>query len=71
VATDVCVGTTAMDAMMLDYRVYFVGDLTATFDEERQRVALRVYNKHFTKVVTFEELMKELGRIGPGVETFS
>ena len=62
VATDVCVGTTAIDGMMLDYKVFFVGDLTATFDEERQRVALRVYNKHFTKVITSEELMKELGR---------
>jgi nicotinamidase-related amidase len=63
VATDVCVGTTAMDAMMLDYKVFFVGDLTATFDEERQQVALRVYNKHFAKVITSEELFKELAQI--------
>jgi nicotinamidase-related amidase len=63
VATDVCVGTTAMDAMMLDYRVFFVGDLTATFDEERQRVALRVYDKHFTKVITSEVLVQELEQL--------
>jgi nicotinamidase-related amidase len=60
VATDVCVGTTASVGMMLGFKVFFVGDLTATFNEERQKIALEVYDRHFAKVMTFSEVMKEL-----------
>ena len=60
VATDVCVGATTIDAMMLGFKVFFIGDLTATFNEERQKVALEVYNRHFAKVMSFNEVMKEL-----------
>lgn len=63
VATDVCVGTTAADAMMLGFKVFVVGDLTATSNEERQRVALEVIDKCFAKVMTFDEVMKELGEL--------
>ena len=63
VATDVCVGTTAMDGMMLGFRVFFIGDLTATFNEERQRIALEVYNRHFVKVVHFREVMETLAHL--------
>jgi len=62
VATDVCVGATTMDAMMLGFKVFLVGDLTSTFNEERQRIALEVYDKHFAKVVTFDKVMKELSQ---------
>ena len=41
VATDVCVLTTTVDGMMLGFRVFYVGDLTTTFNEERQRIALQ------------------------------
>lgn len=60
VATDLCVGTTTADAMMLGFKVFFVGDLTATFSKERQKIALEVYDRHFAKVMTFNEVMKEL-----------
>lgn len=63
VATDVCVGTTTTDAMMLGFKVFFVGDLTATFSEERQKIALEVYNTHFAKVMTSDEVMKELAQL--------
>ena len=63
VATDVCVGTTAMDGMMLGFRVFFLGDLTATFNEERQRIALEVYDRHFVKVVHFREVMGTLAHL--------
>ncbi|MFC1933136.1 isochorismatase family protein [Chloroflexota bacterium] len=66
VATDVCVGTTTMDAMMLGFKVFFVGDLTATFSEERQKIALEVYDTHFAKVMTFDEVMKELAQLKSG-----
>lgn len=63
VATDVCVGTTTADAMMLGFKVFLVGDLAATLNEERQRIALETLNKHFAKVMTFEEVKEELGQL--------
>ena len=65
VATDVCVGTTTMDGMMLGYKVFLVGDLTSTFSQERQKVALEVLDRHFAKVVTFHEVMEELSQLVP------
>lgn len=62
VATDICVGTTTADGMMMGFKVFFVGDLTATFSQERQKVALEVYNM-FAKVMTFDEIMKELAQL--------
>ncbi len=63
VATDVCVGTTTMDAMMLGFKVFFVGDLTVTRNEQRQKAALELYNSLFAKVMTFDEVRKELMRL--------
>ena len=63
VATDVCVGTTTADAMMLGFKVFVVGDLTATSGEERQKVALELIDKCFAKVITFDQVMKELGEL--------
>lgn len=63
VVTDVCVGTTTMDAMMLGFKVFFVGDLTATHNEQRQRAALELYNSLFARVMTFDEVRQELGRL--------
>ncbi|MFC1979574.1 isochorismatase family protein [Chloroflexota bacterium] len=63
VATDVCVGTTVADAMMLGFKVFVVGDLTATLTEERQRIALEVLDKCFAKVVTFNEVQVELRKL--------
>jgi ureidoacrylate peracid hydrolase len=60
VITDVCVGTTVIDAMMLGFKVFLVGDLTATRSPERQKIALELYNQRFAKVMTFNEVMKEL-----------
>lgn len=63
VATDVCVGTTTADAMMLGFKVFFISDLTATLTEERHRVALEVLNKHFAKVTTFDQVKRELEQL--------
>jgi ureidoacrylate peracid hydrolase len=60
VATVVCVGATTMDAMMLGFKVFFIGDLTETFSEERKKIALKVYDRHFAKVITFHAVMDEL-----------
>ncbi len=61
-ATDVCVATTIAHAMMLDFKVFLISDLTATFTAERQKAALNVIDQHFAKVMTFEEVRKELKR---------
>lgn len=63
VATDVCVFTTTVDAMMLGFRVFYVGDLTTTFNEERRRVTLEVLDMHFAKVMTFEQVQQELKQL--------
>ncbi len=62
-ATDVCLGATVQNAMMLGYRVFVIGDLTFTFSEERQKIGLEVLHKHFAKVITFEETKKELQQL--------
>jgi ureidoacrylate peracid hydrolase len=66
VLTDLCVGTTTADAMMLGFKVFFVGDLSATFSKERQKIALEVYNMHFAKVMTFDQIMDELKQLAEG-----
>lgn len=60
VATDVCVGTTIADAMMLDFKVFCVGDLTAAFSEARRAAALSLQDERFARVMSFEQVMEEL-----------
>jgi nicotinamidase-related amidase len=62
VATDVCVGATTIDGMMLGFKVFFVSDLTATATTERQKVALELYDGNFAKVMRSSEIMSELSR---------
>ncbi|MBI4296067.1 MAG: cysteine hydrolase [Chloroflexi bacterium] len=66
VLTDVCVGTTTTDGMMLGFKVFLPGDLTATASEERQKVALQVYDR-FARITTFSEVMKELSALATAV----
>ena len=66
VCTDICVAATTMDAMMLGFKVFFVGDLTATLSDERQRISLEVLDRHFSKVMTYEQIMKELQLLAGG-----
>jgi ureidoacrylate peracid hydrolase len=60
VLTDVCVATTASDAMMLGFKVFYVGDFAATLTDARQKVALEVLDRHFAKVMTYESVRDEL-----------
>jgi ureidoacrylate peracid hydrolase len=62
VATDICVGTTTADAMMIGFKVFLISDLTTTFSGERQKAALEAYNS-FAKLMTFGETMKELAQL--------
>jgi ureidoacrylate peracid hydrolase len=63
IATDVCVAATTIDAMMLDFRVFLVGDLTSTFSDDRQRIALEVLGTHFAKLMMYDEIKAELEQI--------
>jgi nicotinamidase-related amidase len=62
VATDVCVGATTIDGMMLGFKVFFMSDLTATATPERQKVALELYDGNFAKVMASSEVIQELSR---------
>ena len=54
---------TTIDAMMLGFKVFFVGDLTVTRTGERHEIALEVLDTLFAKVTTFDEAMKELEQL--------
>lgn len=69
VATDVCVESTVRDAMMLGFKTFVVGDLTATHNEERRKRSLEVLDKHFAKVLTFDEVMTELAQLAMESQT--
>lgn len=63
VATDVCVSATAIDAMMLGYRVFLLSDLTATLNDQRQTVALQVLDSHFARVLDANQAEKEMSSL--------
>ena len=56
VSTNVCVETTARDAMMRDYRVILLEDCTATVSEEEHQAALNNVRKYFGMVCTSQEI---------------
>jgi len=70
VLTDVCVLTTTADAMMLGYKVFVVSDLTATLSDERQRATLEVLDAQYAKVMTFDEVKKELKELATTAKVF-
>ena len=72
VATNVCCGTTARDAMMLDYKVIFVSDANAAFGEMTpggygpgmaQEAELMTLRSCFAMVCTTQELMDMLSKL--------
>ncbi len=69
VATNVCCGTTARDAMMLDYKVIFVDDANASFGEQTEggygpgmvhEAELLTLRSLFAMVCTTEEILDTL-----------
>jgi ureidoacrylate peracid hydrolase len=63
VAADVCVESTTRDAMMLGFRTFVIGDLTAAKTAERHRVALEVLGAHFSRVTTLDDVLAELAQL--------
>ena len=62
VLTDVCCESTARDAAMMNYRVLFVADATATYDVESQLSSQRVLKRSFCDVVDTGRVLFLLAR---------
>lgn len=54
--TNYCCETTARDAFVRDYRVFFVGDATATVDEELHLATLKNLAFGFAHIVSTEQI---------------
>jgi ureidoacrylate peracid hydrolase len=61
-ATNVCCESTARDAMMMNYKVIFVSDGTATFNDEEHNATLGIMLAMFADVMTTDEVVERLSR---------
>src|SRR6516165_210766 len=67
IATNVCCETTAREATVRDFRVFFLSDGTATAEmggassAELQKATLATLGSWFAQVLTVDELMKKIG----------
>ena len=58
--TEVCSESTARTAMMKDFDVIFCSDLNFTSDQKTHQNTLRIFSKHFGKVLTSDEIIRTL-----------
>jgi len=61
-ATNVCCESTARDAMMMNYKVIFVSDGTATYNDEEHNATLGIMLAMFADVMTTDEVVVRLSR---------
>ena len=61
-ATNVCCESTARDAMMMNYKVIFVSDGTATHSDEEHNATLGIMVANFADVMSTNELVARLSR---------
>ncbi len=61
-ATNVCCEFTARDAMMMNYKVIFVSDATATYNDEEHNATLGIMLAMFADVMTTDEVVSRLAR---------
>jgi ureidoacrylate peracid hydrolase len=59
-ATNVCCESTARDAMMMNYKVIFVSDGTATYNDEEHNATLGIMLAMFADVMTTDEMVSRL-----------
>ena len=59
-ATNVCCESTARDAMMMNYKVIFVSDGTATYNDEEHNATLGIMLAMFADVMTTDEVVSHL-----------
>jgi ureidoacrylate peracid hydrolase len=60
VATNICCESTARDAAMLDYKVFFVSDANATYSQQAHEASLEILRLAFCRVLTSDEVIAEL-----------
>jgi ureidoacrylate peracid hydrolase len=58
VTTNMCVETTARDAMQRDYRTFVVGDATGELDPQRHEMALATLGFGFGRIVSVEDVLR-------------
>jgi ureidoacrylate peracid hydrolase len=63
-ATNACCESSARDAQMLDYRVIFVSDATAAFNDDLHNAALLNLKYLFADVVQADVVLERLARAG-------
>ena len=61
-ATNVCCESTARDAMMMNYKVIFVSDGTATWNDEEHNATLGIMLAQFADVMSTDEVVVRLSR---------
>ena len=59
-ATNVCCESTARDAMMMNYKVIFVSDGTATYNDEEHNASLGIMLAMFADVMSTDEVVNWL-----------
>jgi nicotinamidase-related amidase len=60
ILTNICCETTARDAFMRDFRVFFLADATATSEPEFQVAALKNLAYAFAYVLTVDSLLRQI-----------
>jgi len=58
--TNICVESTARDAMMLDFRVVVLSDATAALTAEEHQASLNVLVQEFADILVTDEVIEEL-----------
>jgi len=58
--TDVCVESSARDAMMLDYRVVVISDATSAITDDGHQASLRILARNFGEVTDTEAILARI-----------
>jgi ureidoacrylate peracid hydrolase len=60
-ATNVCCESTARDAMMMNYKVFFITDATATFNDDQHNATLSAMAQTFCDVRDTSSMLDLIG----------
>ena len=63
-ATQVCCESTARDAMMLNYKVFFIADGNATFNDDEHNATLSAMAHAFCDVIDTDTMVEMIDRAG-------
>ena len=63
-ATQVCCESTARDAMMMNYKVFFIADANATFTDAEHNATLSAMAYGFYDVIDTNDLIAMIGGSG-------